>query len=494
MDLMLLRRRIIVASGGLKKYLVTAASGIVSFLTNVAMPTKVTCEFEPVQYLHGQSAPYPAGSSVNLIPDGTDTSNGYANGKYLKADGTIGDISDGYISEYFEVTAGATYTWSVQNVNNYNATSICFYDSSKNYISGIAGEKLFPKTITIPSGAVYCRATQKIPFSTKGCQIEEGSTATTPLMPYSNVCPISGYTGCEIKKAKKNLFDKSEHTLTKQYKINKNTGETGGFTNTQRGYVDYVEIMPNTTYTLSDVGTETDSTYGIAFYDSAKVYISGAAKTSGNKYTFTTPSNAKYFRATLFNSKTLDTLQLEIGSSATEYEAYQESTKTIDWQSQAGTVYGGTVTLNEDGSADLVVSWAYQDMGSVDWKLGSAGHFYTTNAAIPYKKSGTTVGNIICSCFKNDGGRNTAPWYGDDGTFRYYAGSASTREIYVNDQRYSAVADFKTGVTGEQIAYEINSPNTYHFSNIGALNSFVGSNSIWHDMNGSITVEYYKNT
>ena len=43
-----------------------------------------------------------------------------------------------------------------------------------------------------------------------------------------------------------------------------------------------------------------------------------------------------------------------------------------------------------------------------------------------------------------------------------------------------------------QVTYKIKTPQTYHFNNIGQLQSFLGTNNVWHDMNGLITAEYYK--
>ena len=174
-----------------------------SFYMNVPSPLKsFVVEAKPVQYLNGFDSAYLPGKSNNLIPDGTDTSNGYVAGYILRSDGTTESSSAGvYISEYFGITEGETYTWSGGNSDT-NTSSICFYDSNKTFISGIAAAKALPKTFTAPADAVYCRSSQYyVPSSV--LQLEHGSLATTPK-PYSNVCPIYGWTGSRIYNEKKN--------------------------------------------------------------------------------------------------------------------------------------------------------------------------------------------------------------------------------------------------------------------------------------------------
>jgi len=135
-------------AGGLR----TITGAIVSFLASKVTPiTSLVVNIEPQQDTHGLD-PYPAGGSNNLIPDGTDTSNGYVNNYYLKNDGTTSSSSDYYISEYFPVTAGETYTWS--SLGNPNAPSICFYDENKSYISSVQAAQALPKTFTAPTGAL----------------------------------------------------------------------------------------------------------------------------------------------------------------------------------------------------------------------------------------------------------------------------------------------------------------------------------------------------
>ena len=71
----------------------------------------------------------------------------------------------------------------------------------------------------------------------------------------------------------------------------------------------------------------------------------------------------------------------------------------------------------------------------------------------------------------------------------------SSYQINLKESSFSTLEDFKTFLseTPLQILATLNVSKylTYHFDNIGQLNSFLGQNNIWHDMNGDITVEYW---
>lgn len=85
---------------------------------------------------------------------------------------------------------------------------------------------------------------------------------------------------------------------------------------------DYIEVQPNTQYTLSG-GTKNSGvtiTYHNCYYDENKNCISSFLVASGTQ-TITTPANAKYMRFTVYNTDK-NTFQFEKGSVATEYKPY----------------------------------------------------------------------------------------------------------------------------------------------------------------------------
>lgn len=163
-----------------------------------------------------------------------------------------------------------------------------------------------------------------------------------------------------------------------------------------------------------------------------------------------------------------------------------------------GIVYGGTVTLNEDGSADLTATWIY----------------------------GTPDYNALGATSYSDGGYRNAYNYMGGGALKDFPlpadhtkiisdkavrGSFSTTDtnsivmrtysnyIYFGVKSELLESDNLTGLKAylvehaPAICYPLKQQDyiVYHFSNIGQLQSFLGNNAVWHDMNGQITVEYY---
>ena len=166
-----------------------------------------------------------------------------------------------------------------------------------------------------------------------------------------------------------------------------------------------------------------------------------------------------------------------------------------------GTVYGGTVMLNEDGSADLVVTQAkwvedgHREPNIAVWSRGSDSQDYnrTLFGRLPSgmeqeTKNGSAFDLFICNNRRMAGvsanldypsfGAYTVPGY----SFSY----TIPKGIETKAEIAAYFAD-----NPSEICYNLLTPKTYHFGNIGQLQSFLGTNNIWHNMNGDITVEYY---
>jgi hypothetical protein len=73
---------------------------------------------------------------------------------YIREDGTIGENNNYAVSNYIELQANTQYTVSDMNVNGLYP-GICFYDSSKTYISGIKYNGETSLTFTTPADCKY---------------------------------------------------------------------------------------------------------------------------------------------------------------------------------------------------------------------------------------------------------------------------------------------------------------------------------------------------
>lgn len=101
---------------------------------------------------------------------------------YLKADGSLASSADWNVTDFIKVEGGKTYTLS-GGTDLGTSPSVCWYDASKNRISGEAYSNRSSVTIPIPTNAEYIRATYA-KTSVGTFMINEGSTAL-PYEPHA---------------------------------------------------------------------------------------------------------------------------------------------------------------------------------------------------------------------------------------------------------------------------------------------------------------------
>ena len=181
----------------------TASGSIASFPDGADDIPVESCvvAIEPAQDLHGQDAPYPAGGGKNLVDvpemsfgDGNPrTRDAFVNllpGTYACSAKTSGDaalnlqILDENNSTLKTVIISSNATFTINDV----AKRLYFYISTADYNGG--------KTVTMTD-----------------FQIELGSTATA-YAPYSNICPISGWTGAQVSHSGADRTNPTTYPIT----------------------------------------------------------------------------------------------------------------------------------------------------------------------------------------------------------------------------------------------------------------------------------------
>jgi hypothetical protein len=233
---------------------------------------------------------------------------------------------------------------------------------------------------------------------------------------------------------------------------------------------------------------QTDATNQIVFcwYSSDKRFLRrGTLSNVGNHpyYTLTqvAPSDAYYGRANYFTSN----LQTALIYDSTELIEAPDSqvvalpiTFTDPDTGDPLTVYGGTVTLNEDGSADLVNNRGIVDLGTLSWYELSYKRF--TSAVLQNMKQygSTDIAPIISSELKS------APKSSIEGADNQVA--IADGSIWVCKKTATNATNCKELLAGVQLVYELTTPQTYHFDNIGQLYTYLGTNNVWIDT-GAIT-------
>lgn len=181
---------------------------IVSIPDAAAAPVDaLTVWIEPVQDLHGYDNPWPAGGGKNLA------NLAYGNKVPSTSNGQMVN-SNGWSSDYIGVDNSNNYVASVNSVYN---RYILFYDSNKNYLGYISawsqsGYVLNNYENWSSTSFVKLRVDSQ-ESQTFNLQLELGSTATA-YAPYSNICPITGWTGAKVYHSGEDTSNPTELDVT----------------------------------------------------------------------------------------------------------------------------------------------------------------------------------------------------------------------------------------------------------------------------------------
>lgn len=294
--------------------------------------------------------------------------------------------------------------------------------------------------------------------------IQEGTGDPSP----SNIRPISGFTGMVITALRKNLFT-SENSEVDKFVNDQGT------TQASTGWLasDYIKVPKNTTLYFNP-NTTAGTTAKHCFYDINKNFISAIASGEG---TFTTPINCAYMRFSY--RSTSDNIQLEVGSTATSFQEYDENINapTVSWQDQAGTVYGGSLNLT---TGVLTVDRAYFNFDgsvSVNAVSQSSGVYFVT-VVVNLESENTTSSNktVISDKFVT----RTGLTGGDNHC--YITNSGKTLVCVLADQTITT----KEGATQwfednpSTFVYVLATPITYQLTPRDLI-TFLGVNNIWCD-------------
>ena len=373
--------------GGSAEYQ-TVSGPIASFVTLRSAPLKeLVVDINPVQDLHGYANPWPPGGGMNLLNYGDYTNNYRVTSVVDNGDGSFTVTASGlgaYVDHLIPVTAGVSYSIKCEDGINLdgNATQMnyCYvYDGDNDASTALVNSGSFKtkKTFT-PTGSVILVRTKVTGGSGGGVgkcvkpMVFKGETLPEMWTPYSNICPISGWTGCKVW------------------------------------------VQP----------------------------------------THDTSAQADY---------------------------------NIIWQTEAGTVYGSTLTINEDRSMVLLKEDTLYDLGNTNWKAdpNRPGIFYGNLAQ---RQSGSGI--IACSGYKatNVGlvqiGDNCIS--GDAA----YGGA----NVFIKDtsKAQMTAAEFTEAVSGVTAVIKLASPVTYQLTAQQVIDALQGQNYVWADT-GDVSVTYRSN-
>ena len=401
--------------------------GVVSF--RVAAPVffdSFAVQINPVQDLNGYDNPWPGGGGKNLCnPDTLIV--GYYNDHGVKS-----EVTDYRSSDLIPVSPSTAYYSSLVDNSGTRIASLVFteWDESQNFIRQSTANPL-----TTGATTKYIRIRnfqaqkQYILDDNFKYQVEHGSAATA-YAPYSNICPISGWTEAKVTRTGKNILPPGT-SGTQQgatYTVNPDgtITVTGTATGSSKRILNSALLKGGTQYVLSGcpIGGG-QGKFGLALYETGTNTILGTDFGSGVTYTPVSDEIIDVGIRYWYGQSPAGTWkpQLEIDSSPTTYEPFSGNTYTIDLN---GTRYGGTL--------DVLTGVLTVDRANIASYNGE-----------------TLPGEWI-----------------------------SSMDVY---------APGTTPTTGAQVVYELASSQTVQLTPQQVF-SLLGANNVWADTNGDVALEY----
>ena len=480
----------------------TASGAIASFPDGSGLPMRsLVAEINPVQDLHGYDAPWPAGGGVNkwnyLVATPAPGEQGLTS--ISVDDSGLVTISGTWTPNNPSATAvGMRIFGNVPYIENTNVYAFDKNTDASNCISSVrwnnTSGSLAIDLINLVSGQNY-----DIKFRVVIC---DSSITPASWTPYSNICPISGWTGLSGQRTGANIFGGEEFRdaiLAAVSNSTTGTDATGKYVTVAASAASNDKTileMPfkeNTQYTFiikaqkSNANSATN--LAIDYTDGAVGYVSFPSGISADTvYTFvmTTAANKTVKHIyTIWGSGTTyfyyeNTGLFEGVLTADDFAPYTGEAISVSF---GQTVYGGT---DEVVSGNGTSTMGMVDLGDLLWS-NVGNNIYS--CALQNMKAPTTYEErkqgIISSSYPVSNSVSISESMDDKSMLRF-AGN-----IYVRDTAYSDGNAFKEGVSGVQLCYELATPQS--FTHTGqSVDTLVGQNNVWVDT-GDVSVTYQAN-
>lgn len=309
--------------------------------------------------------------------------------------------------------------------------------------------------------------------------VQSGSGDPSP----TNIRTISGRTGLTVTRLGKNLFDVS--SLSWNAGIRNDDGSAGS--SSASHYTNAIPIPENTSITISGTLRTSSSTYRVYFLKADGTWISRTGSAQASPKVLDPPSGCGMIQLQVSNSVNMQDVQVEAGFYATPYEEYQSTQYPVSWQSEAGTVYGGTLDVV---SGLLTVDRGILTLGS-SIPSGTSGiqNIATVGESVrfeyyPYRAIGAASTPLISDKFANAATNAGNPWVCDTGSSsspRMYVcmGSTYTTDALIRQWFASNPTDF---------VYYLATPQTYQLTPT-EVSMLLGANNIFSD-GGSVLLTY----
>jgi len=450
-------------------YVVETETGSIASFTDGAddVPVKdLSVAIEPVQDLHGQSSPYPAGGGVNKLDLHSATGNNVY-GLAVTKDETTGvvTISGTYSSDNANVSFA--FLMNVPYIADTSPVAIDINASLQEHLLYPSAPIRWGDTtngnIAIDLKNLVAGTSYTFTFKPMICA---NSLTPTAYAPYSNICPISGWTGAKVYYGGKNML-----VLFEDGKVP--SVSNGALVDAPGARSDYIPIKPSTSYALSVVADSVLTDY-IFYYDENKNFIRYANGTG--VIIEVSPNNAKYvmIRVSIDAISAVTQAQFEEGNVVTDYNP--TSTLPVNWTTEAGTVYGGTLDVT---TGVLTVDRVYEeyDLSSISYTTINGYDNWVLSLSAVSTLPTLASGKIS----------NIAKYI--------YSGSAANADHFYLGENTGIALYLTEGTARDKTAsfvYPLATPQTYQLTP-QEVNTVLGQNNIFADC-GNVTVQYRADT
>lgn len=454
-----------------------ATGNPVSFLPDAGSLLQPVTVLEPQQA--GSGDPYPAGAK-NLIPFPYMTSDKTENGVTftVQDDGGIKVTGTAAGVVYFDLCEVHFSDINMSTVGTFTDGYVCLSGAAGGVNVGYSSGNSKTYLFTPSSGAID---TVVYP------QVEKGSTPTE-YQKHSNIRPIMGYDAVELNHAGKNLAHLTFRDVIPSV-VSGNDVAVSAWAS------DYIFIGENNVVMSRSSATNATVMY-LLLYDSAKKYIGYASNNIAGAATKSVDvsghENARYCRVRFDEKADTDVrVQLEIGSTASDFQPYQGTLHTV----QIGqTVYGGRMDWL---TGKLVAEWGMAEFDGSDdegWnpiELLNGGYRYFITVPGILRPTNNTVAPQLLS------NKYTAIIPNDSYLGADYGISSQDDNyiILINDARFvnGDVAAFRAELAASpvQVAYKLATPIEIQLTpHIISAADPEQTNTLYGD--DSIEVEYVK--
>ena len=331
--------------------------------------------------------------------------------------------------------------------------------------------------------------------------VQEGEGTPSP----ENIRPITGWTNLSVTHTKNNLLftNPSEWTNAVWGGVNTQTAN-----NSRLCTITTIPIEPNTTYTINIP----NFFLGVNIYNSSgnRIYDSGWKE---NILTFTTSDtastcgiNVRYPNQGQISPDIVGVEmfpQLEVGDVATEYSP--RNTFSINWTDEVGTVYGGYLDLVK---GEVVEEWHKIVADGVNVKVNSkyANSHGKIGGGIVYldpygnhNDDWLTYTTVLCDILptvgqsENPGEKTEYLWCARNGRLYvvFFLFNASDFEEEPSKQEVIDMTNNWLQEHPTTIVYKLQTP-IHHTLTPETLKTLRGTNNIWSNSNGDITVQFWR--